>query len=163
MRPRCVLRVYLIEAHEGILQARIGRGTHRLAAVEEVHLIRRDVLEKIGLTAHELRERGTGIRNDAPDYAIQLGAAAIIRCVSDELNALAGIPSSQPKPPAADAFPRQIRSAKLLTRNALKDVLGDDVDLVNEVVERFRPALLVPDDRGEGVADRDRVDVGDLR
>ena len=98
------------------------------------------------MTVQELRERGAGVGNHAPHDPIQLRAAAVVCRVRHDLEALSRIPSRETELSAADSFARDVRCAKLLRRNVFVYVLRNDVNLVDEIVKRFRPLLLVPHD-----------------
>ena len=164
MWQRRVRRIPEVHRHVGVLQRGIAhRATQRICPdlLEMLGTVER--LDEVGVARKEARHRRGVVRRHRVHDAVELRTTAIVGGVGEQLELLARRPFAKPEPSRPDAAAPDLGRLQLAGRGIAEDVLGDDQDLVHEVVELLGDPALEPRDRGQRVAHRNRVDVRDHR
>ena len=117
------------------------------------------LLEEIGLSGEESRQRGVEVRSNAPDQATELWCASIVCRVGDELDGRSRNPAKEPVLARANRILSGVGRAPAGRRNVFPDVLRHDRQLVHGVVELLRTPSVEPVDSGRRIGRADRVDV----
>ena len=143
--------------------ARVGDHAHRPRAVHLGEHRRREILIVVGLAGEQLRDRRARIGDERHHDAIELRAAAIVRRVRHDLDALARLPLHETKTSTADGSPRHVGRPQLLARHTPEHMLRQDRHLVHEIVELLGRSLVIEHHGRQRVAHRNGIDVRQRR